>query len=77
MPKPIIKTLRKDTVIFWQQGSEDCSIGEPAICVEVFSDCICITQNDQDINLNYDTIPDLVKHLNMLYREHLREKKPV
>jgi hypothetical protein len=57
----------KDSLIIWQDIEE--GVGEPALLLERFSDSICITQEDNRVSLNYDTISELCKRLNQFKKE--------
>lgn len=70
MAKPITTSVYKDNTIYWQQGDGDMTIGEPAILVEVFLDCISLEQEGNVIRLNFETLPDLAKHFNKIFRQY-------
>jgi hypothetical protein len=70
MPKPITTVANKFNTIYWQQGDGDVTIGEPAILVEVYSDSISLEQEGNVIRLNFETLPDLAKHFNKIFREY-------
>lgn len=56
------ETTTKDAIIFWQKNSES-GVGEPALLIEPYMGCIQITQEDQRVNLSYESIKDLCKVL--------------
>lgn len=58
-------TAKEGAVILWQTDPED-AIAEPALLIESFSDAIRIGQKDQVINLNYESIDELIKVLRNL-----------
>lgn len=61
----MIEKTAKESYIFWQKESDD-AIPEPAILIERYSDTIALTQEDQVINLNYESLPELLKFLKTL-----------
>jgi len=62
MSKPIIqKVTSKSAVIIYQQLDE--GVGEPALLVEHFSDSVSITQGDDCVLVNKETILALCAHL--------------
>lgn len=64
MAKPIIYSASKENKILWQQTDE--GVGEPALMIEAYSDCICITQEESIIRLNFDSVDELTKLLKKL-----------
>lgn len=63
MAKPIIDKVKDGTCIVWQQGEEGIDVGEPALAIEFFGDCICITQEESIVRINFGTVDDLCKIL--------------
>jgi hypothetical protein len=74
MAKPITTSASKDNTIYWQQGDGENTVGEPAILVEVYSDTVCLEQEGNVIRLNFETLPDLAKHLNKIFRQYKESK---
>lgn len=59
-------TTKDGSVILWQTDPED-AIAEPALLIEPYSDTIRIGQKEQAINVNYESVDELIKVLrNML-----------
>lgn len=52
----------KDSIILWQKN-EETGVGEPALLIEFYSDCLQISQDGDRVNMDYDTIKDLIKVL--------------
>ena len=59
--------------VIWQEGDGETSIGEPALLVSVYSDIFTLRQGAEGVNINYETIPDLLKMLRRLHKEHNAE----
>lgn len=59
------KQVYKDAHILWQKDPED-GVAEKPILVEVYNDLLCISQEDNSVNLNYDSIDELCKLLKKL-----------
>lgn len=57
-----ISVSAKTAKVIYQEGEESCP-GEPALLVEVYSDTVSITQDTECININVQTIPELIKQL--------------
>lgn len=55
----------KNAIIMWQSNEEN-GVGEPALLIESYIGCFQITQDDQKININYESIKDLCKILKQL-----------
>jgi hypothetical protein len=55
--------------IIWQNVSEDLGVSEAALLVEKYSDVITITQEGRHININYETIDEVVKLLKQLKKD--------
>lgn len=53
----------KNSFVMWQDINPEEGIAEPAMLIEAFSDSIRITQTDQAITLNYDSINEFVRIL--------------
>jgi len=71
MSKPITDSATKNNVIYWQQGSEECSVGEPAVLLEWYSDTISLSQDGNTIRLNYESLTEIAKKFNRLYRDYI------
>jgi hypothetical protein len=63
--KSMIQKTKGDDYIIWQPDPED-GVAEKAILVESYSDVITLQQNDQSININYESIDELCKLLKKL-----------
>jgi len=70
MAKPITTAPGRNATIYWQQGDGENTVGEPAILLEVYSDSVNLEQEGNIIRLNYETIQELTKHLNRIFRHH-------
>jgi hypothetical protein len=64
---PTTEKPYKDSLVIWQDVKE--GIGEPALLLEKYSDTICITQGDDRVIINYETISELCKRLNQFKKE--------
>lgn len=51
----------KNCILIWQDVPE--GVGEPAILITPYSDCIILQQEGRYININYETVKELCKHL--------------
>ena len=60
--KPNAHYTTSGTAIIWQADPED-SIAEAAILVQGYSDVIELTQNEDTIRLNYETLNEFIKTL--------------
>lgn len=58
---------------FWQTGPED-GIPEPAILIEVFSDCIGLFSDGNRINLNYSSLDEFIKQLRLIKKNNGNNK---
>jgi len=56
-------------MVIWQDASDEYGVGEPALLLEGYSDTITITQGDQSVIINYETIKELVKAMKVLQQE--------
>jgi hypothetical protein len=54
----------KESYTLWQDSKDN--LPEQALVIECFMDIVCITQTDAHININYKTIPELIKILKTL-----------
>jgi hypothetical protein len=66
---PEIKVPAVNSVVIFQGCPED-SVPEPALIVNHYSDFIDIESSSGDININYETIPELIKHLGKIYKNY-------
>lgn len=57
--------LYKDARIIWQKGSDD-GVAEKPIVLEIYTDVICLKQENQSINVNYESIDEFCKLLKSL-----------
>jgi hypothetical protein len=71
MAKPTIKELYKSPVLVWQDVEE--GVGEPAIALDKYNDILVFKQADNEVNLNYETIPELCKTLKRIYEAKMCE----
>jgi hypothetical protein len=67
MAKPIIENCYKNAIIVWQQAENE--LGNPALLVEKYAESLSIQQEDRNIIIDYETIPDLVKLLSRIHRQ--------
>ncbi len=56
---------RKPDVVIWQTAAED-SVPEPAILGKRYGDVIELSQEGRYLNVNPETVPELVKALKQL-----------
>jgi len=62
MEKPIVTNVcSKNAVVIYQQVGD--GVGEPALLVEYYSDSVSITQGDDCILINRETVGELCKLL--------------
>jgi hypothetical protein len=55
--------------MIYQTGNEETTVPEPALIVSRYSDIIEIQQEDKTINLNPETVPELVQVLKAAAKE--------
>jgi hypothetical protein len=55
-------TAREGSIVLWQQSADEIP-GEPALLIEPYSDTIRISQEDNAINLNYESVDEFIKVL--------------
>lgn len=55
--------------IIWQNDPED-GISEKALLVEAYSYVVSISQEDRNINVNYESIDELCKLLKQIKKEY-------
>jgi hypothetical protein len=65
----MIELTAQDSWVFWQRDDET-GVGEEAILIEKYSDTISLTCNGHSINLNYDSLNELLKLLRRIKKEH-------
>lgn len=58
----MIQNTTKPCTIVWQECDEE-SVAEPALIIEKYIDVLTITQGENSININYPSIPELIKAL--------------
>lgn len=70
MSKPTVDKEGRVRSVIWQEGG-DVGIGEPAIVVKYWegSDLFELKQKENEILVNPETIPDLIKVLRELHKE--------
>lgn len=56
-------TEKSSVVVFWQEPkADDVMIGEPAISMKAYSDCLCLKQGDRgSINITLECVPEFLK----------------
>lgn len=59
--------------VIWQEGDGESSIGEPALLVSVYDGIFTIKQGGEEVNINYETIPELIRLLRDIRKERLVE----
>jgi hypothetical protein len=59
------ESTAKNAIVMWQTNEES-GVGEPALLIESYMGCFQITQEDQRININYESIKELCKILKQL-----------
>jgi hypothetical protein len=52
----------KNSLIVWQEDPED-GVAEKPVLLECYNDVIAMTQGDNTINLNYETVAEFCKAL--------------
>lgn len=55
--------------VIWQEGDGESSIGEPALLVSAYSDVFTLKQGACEVNINYETIPELIRLLRDIRKE--------
>lgn len=65
--KPNIKS-----VIIWQEGETGENVGEPALLISPYSDCVSIQQGEDYININWQSLNEVIKHL-----KEMKKSSPV
>jgi hypothetical protein len=58
----MIQTTTKPCIILWQECAED-AVPEPVLILEKYLDVLIITQEENCININYESISELIKAL--------------
>ncbi len=56
----------KSAVVFFQEGSNEMPIAEPAILIENYESHITLSSEGGYINLNIESLPEFIKHLKTL-----------
>jgi hypothetical protein len=69
----MIHEAYKESFIIWQELDTDSGLPEPALLIERYNDIVSIQQGKEYINLNYDSIPELIKLLRKIHKEHKEE----
>ncbi len=55
-------TEKACVVVFWQEHREDDAIGEPAISMKAYSDCLSLQQgNGRTINITLECVPEFIE----------------
>lgn len=63
-------TEQSPVVVFWQEPKEPYTIGEPAICMKAYSDCLSITQGDKGkITITLECVPEFIKAIKQAMAE--------
>lgn len=66
----MIQETRTEAFILWQENKE-IGVGEPALLFDLYSDIINIQQDENSINLNYDSIDEFIKLLKQIKKKRL------
>lgn len=53
--------------VIWQEGNGETTFGEPALLVSVYSDIFTIKQGGGEVNINYETIPEMIRLLRTIH----------
>lgn len=61
------KVSRPNSYVIWQEVED--GVGEPALLIEPFHDCLQISQAGSVINLNYESVDELCKLLKRIKKE--------
>ena len=64
--------IQEGSSIIWQYFTEmDTKLnGESSLIISPYSDVISIIQEDNSININWDTLPELIKALQVHLKNH-------
>ena len=55
-------TEQTAVVVFWQEPKEPDTIGEPAISMKAYSDCLCLVQGEKGrINITLECVPEFIQ----------------
>jgi len=56
--------------VLWQVPSDNCCVAEPAIGIQIYGDIFTLKQEEQEININYESIDVLCKKLRAIAKAH-------
>ena len=65
----MIEPTSKESYIVWQNDPQD-GVAEPALLIEKYLDTVSITQKDNCINVNYESIDELCKLLKKIQKDN-------
>lgn len=53
-------TEKASVVVFWQEPKDE-PVGEPAISMKAYSDCLCLCQEANSISVTLECVPEFIK----------------
>lgn len=59
----------KESWTLWQTADED-SLEEKPLILECYGDVVSIKCNGESLNLNYESIPDMIKLLKVIKKDY-------
>lgn len=54
-------TEKAGVVVFWQEPKSPDTIGEPAISMKAYSDCLVLTQGKGQVNVTLECVPEFIR----------------
>lgn len=57
----VYDTEKSNVVVFWQEPKPDRSVGEPAISLKAYADCLSLTQGKNNIVVTLECVPEFIR----------------
>lgn len=67
----MIVKVNKEGRVFWQEPKDAETVGEPAILLKRYSDCLCLQQEAQCITITLSCVEEFIKAI----RETMKVEK--
>lgn len=66
----IYDTEKSKVAVFWQEPTVDDTIGEPAISMKAYSDCLSLQQGKgRSITITIDCVPEFIRAIKAVMKE--------
>ena len=66
----MIQDNAKNSITFWPEDPED-GVAEKAIVIELYSDCISLTQRGSDITIQRENVAEFIKAIKQAEKQKM------